>query len=260
MRRLAIAFLAALAILALGFPQAQAAAPSIVTMGTVSDANGNGNSSFPATYPAGPVAGDYAVAVGMSMTNAGPIWNTPAGYTLIDQYSATCCSTIGVFIKKLTGSETGTLAMSLNGAAGNNNHGESFIFYVHGMPASGTLFEGVAHTGVAGGSAATGSSITTTGADELVITLYLASLANGDPGSSTPALWTNALANFVSVGSGFDSKQIVDYRAQATAGTVVASARLYSQVVWWTTSTFALLSGPAAGATSRNGLLLGVGN
>lgn len=209
----------------------------------------NNVSSVATPYPASPVANDYALLYLSTLTNTGinPT-GVPAGWTQVIATSGGPLTLAALYIKKLTGSESGTVTVSFTGGTGAGNGGSSFISYWHSVQQSGTVFEGAALLANSG-TTASGSAVTTTGTNEKVITFYGAvkTTGTGSVTSGTPAGWTNDV--FGSISSPVSTIGIADDITQTSPGTVGAPSRTLSASMFFSTISVALKPAPGPPGT-----------
>lgn len=223
-------------------------APTFVSAGTLSAFAGA--SSCSVAYPASPVAGDYAIIVVQGLSNGGvDITGAPSGWTLISHSTGGGFNFSAIMIKKLTGTESGSETVSFTGAQGGGNNGCALMTYWHGLPASGTLYEGLAVSGGGGNTTSMNSTaVTTTGANRTAVNFFfgVAAAGTGTYTSGTPAGWTNAdtVTNV--------SPQVgiwIDTKVQASAGTIGSVTRTTSSNICYTGWSLAFLPGPATPGT-----------
>lgn len=134
-----------------------------------------GSSSLNVTYPSSLQANDIAIihAIVADSTNANSI-NVPTGFTQIDQRpifsAADTTSSAGIFWKRLTGSESGTVTVSYTGALAGTDTCAAIMTIWRGCVTSGDPFEGAGYN-IAGAvtSSMTGPAVTTTGSNRRIV-------------------------------------------------------------------------------------------
>lgn len=206
---------------------AAAAGPTpTVRSGSTVTAEGTGTS--PAfTWPSG---GNAPAANDIALVSLGGLYDTtiswPAGNEIAElTHTASSNQTHGAFWMRCTGSESGTFTATF----GTSRHWTIALTLISGCKTSGTPYESLSvNEGTS--TSATGTAITTTGANRLGVTMY--SVREGWIIGSPPSGWTEVYDYF----STDNPALALDTKEIATASTESAAVRSNSNVTWITRS------------------------
>lgn len=234
--------------------------PTYVSQSGAGMING-GAGTLTLTYPSSPTANDYMFAAVSTVDQncASTTFSTPSGWTQVTT-SHSSCTTGVLYYKKLTGSESGTVSITTSptvSCAGAVGCASYTMSYWHGLLTTGTPYEALTASSAWNSASMTGSSVTTTGANELVVTFWAATSYANVPctasSSGTPSGWTNAYSVAIVPSSGNAcSMAIADNQAKTAAGTVSAASRTLSGMftaIGSTNFALAMIPGPGAAGT-----------
>lgn len=173
-----------------------AAAPAGITfvaVGTVR--NQDTATSISPTYPAGIQSDDVAIltvlATDSSSSPGSQTVTTPAGWTLIRAIPQTTIPSIvtsygGIYWKRLTGSESGSVAVSISETSNTYPVGAAITVW-RGVLSSGTPVEGDAHRVNGATTSQNANAVTTTGNNRMVLSFYQGCLTGSTGTPTAPA-------------------------------------------------------------------------
>jgi hypothetical protein len=197
---------------------AAAAEPTFVAAGTVA----TGSTSLSIPYYAGLQANDIAIV--WAGCGSGPTFGTITDFTAVTPVTVDNCVS-GLFWKRLNGSESGSVSLSLTGGA----QAVGVMIGIRGAITTGTPYEGHANTTEDNGDATVaGPNLTTSGVNRLGIRFGYndAGQNNASQASTQPSTWTervDALAHTNRSGLQIDTKAIPSATTGATGDRTVFS-------------------------------------
>jgi hypothetical protein len=201
-------------------------------------------STFTMGYPANPQAGDYAFFWVAWTDNGGlSISSGPTGFTLL---ASTFSGVVhcALYYRKLDGTESGNVTLTLTGPTGSNNNAYGSLTYWTGVTPSSTFYDGGTIQGANGSANGLGTALTPTVPNQTVITFWGLDTAGASDRNSSPDVgWTNLVGDTWAQpgGSGDSGKAPVDYLISA-GGTIAAEARTMntSSFTRWVSCTIGL--------------------
>lgn len=213
--------------------------PYFVAAGALVDHGASINTTMSVPYPAGIQENDIAVILCYSESAVGTTHTitTPTGFASISEQPVVLnYIRQGVFWKRLTGTETGTVSVPTSIGSGAAQDGHSAVmFIIRGCVTTGTPYEAMATTS-GQSTALTGSAVTTLGAERLVAHLG----THRDSSTVTPAAgYTENLDISTTVGS--DNGHAVYTKSVSTAQAEAAPTNTLSINERWRTVSLAFI-------------------
>jgi hypothetical protein len=147
-------------------------------------------------------------------------FTTPSGWIELTQAQYIGTATIATYIKRATGSESGTVTVQ-TGASSVWNHGT--MFRVSGVVTSGTMYEDFTDAGASSGTTINIPVITTLGANRLAIALYYIGAEDAGEPSTQPTDYTEQYSQIETSGTP-GATLVGNTQAVASAGDVDADS------------------------------------